>query len=117
DDGRWCDGCYCDGFVARARERWIDARTAAQLASLRSRSDTDRSVCVEGGLRHGVRRRDGGVAGTAWVAVPFVVAPRRGWASVVFPRHTPERTRAARAQRRGNGTCSRRLRVGRGGPL
>src|SRR5439155_19911039 len=77
----------------------------------------DRSVCVEGGLRHGVRRRDGGVAGTAWVAVPFVVAPRRGWASVVFPRHTPERTRAARAQRRGNGTCSRRLRVGRGGPL
>ena len=106
-----------DGRVARTRREADRCSDGRAVASVRKRPDTGQSAGVEGGLEHGVRRHDGGVAGTARAPMPLVLAARRIWASVGIPRHTSERPPATRPQRRDNGTGRRRLRVGRRGPL
>ena len=55
-----------------------------RVAAVRKHSDTGQSACVEGRLQHRVRRPDGGVAGTAWGEMSFVVARRRGGPAVVI---------------------------------
>src|SRR4029453_14096578 len=111
DDRRWCRGCRRGGVVAGTLERPVDAGTIAPAASVWGGSVTGQPVGMEAELQHRVRRRHGGVVGPARREMPFVVAPGRGRASPVIPRHPPDHAGAACAQWGGPGICGRRVRV------